>query len=186
VADTRTEGRRDGARQRPEVSRRCVSPKKRRNSLYRLANNGRCSMEPSNAITPAVSDRGRMKNKLGVQGRTKSMKTLAMIFLLMLGQSVQAQGVAVTGVGTFSCGKYLEFRATKNETQNAAFVSWIWGYLAGLNMEAQRATTENLPDAASTLAYVDKYCGEHPLNNVIQASGELFHELGGRRNTPKE
>jgi hypothetical protein len=114
------------------------------------------------------------------------MKTLTTIFLLMLGPSVQAQGVTVQGVGTFSCGKYLEFRAKRNESQDPAFVSWIWGYLAGLNMEAQRATTENLPDGASTLAYVDKYCGEHPLNNVLQASGALFTELGGKRNIPQE
>lgn len=114
------------------------------------------------------------------------MKTLAVVSLLIFGTSAQAQGVTVQGVGTFSCGKYLEFRGTKNETQDAAFVSWIWGYLAGLNMEAQRATTQNLPDAASTLAYVDKYCDEHPLNNVLQAAGGLFKELGGKRNPPQE
>jgi hypothetical protein len=112
------------------------------------------------------------------------MKALVALSLFTVATSVLAQGVAVQGVGTFSCGKYLEFRTQKNETQDAAFVSWVWGYLAGLNMEAPRATTQNLPDAASTLAYIDKHCGEHPLNNVLQAANDLFKELGGRRNTP--
>jgi hypothetical protein len=114
------------------------------------------------------------------------MKSLVMLLLLTFGASTQAQGVAITGVGTFSCGKFLELRAVKNEAQDVAFVSWIWGYLAGLNMEGQRATTQNLPDAASTLAYADKYCAEHPLNNVLQAANELFRELGGKRNIPQE
>jgi hypothetical protein len=50
-----------------------------------------------------------------------------------------------------------------------------------MNMESPKATSQGLPDRASTLAYIDKYCKERPLESVINASLALFSSLGGAR-----
>lgn len=109
------------------------------------------------------------------------MKTLVVTFFLLVASQAFSQGVMVQGVGTFSCGKYLQLRADRNETQDGIFVSWVWGYMAGFNMEAQNPTTSNLPDQPSTLAFVDKYCRENPLDNTLNATNALISDLGGKR-----
>lgn len=93
-----------------------------------------------------------------------------------------AQDVAVQGLGTISCGKYIEYRAERRPAQDGVTVSWVWGYMAGFNMESKVPTTGSLPDQASTLAYIDKHCRENPLDNVILATWALIKALGGRRN----
>jgi hypothetical protein len=110
------------------------------------------------------------------------VKHLLVIIALISATHAAAQGVHVQGVGTLSCGKYLQLRAEKNSSQDGVFVSWIWGYIAGFNMEVRQPTTRDLPDEASTLAYVDKHCRENPLDNVIIAVNALIRDLGGRRN----
>lgn len=110
------------------------------------------------------------------------MKYLAALFMLLLTGPTFAQGVRVQGAGNYSCGKYLELRAAQNHVQDEVFVSWIWGYISGFNMEVQQPTTHDGPDEASTLAYVDRYCRENPLHNVISATVALISELGGKRN----
>ena len=110
------------------------------------------------------------------------MKYLLAAVLSCIASAAPAQGVQVQGVGNLSCGEYLQLREKKAPGQNAVLASWIWGYMAGFNMEVRRPTTRPLPDEASTLAYVDKYCRENPLNSVIEATGALVLELGGKRN----
>ena len=94
-----------------------------------------------------------------------------------------AQGVRVQGLGNVSCGEYIELREQRNPNQDGAMVSWVWGYMAGFNMESKYPTTDSLPDQASTLAYIDKHCRENPLGDVIVATAALIKALGGRRNT---
>lgn len=47
------------------------------------------------------------------------MKMLALAILLLGATSVFAQGVAVQGVGTLSCGQYLELRAPDSQRRGA-------------------------------------------------------------------
>ena len=101
---------------------------------------------------------------------------------LPVAAAANAQGVAVQGIGTTSCGKYIERRATSNPAQDGATASWVWGYMAEFNMESKYPTTANLPDQPSTLAYIDKHCRENPLDNVLAATMALVKALGGRRN----
>jgi hypothetical protein len=111
------------------------------------------------------------------------MKRLMTVALLVgVSMSTYAQGVRVQGLGTVSCGQYIELRAERSPSQDGAIVSWVWGYMAGFNMESKYPTTDSLPDQASTLAYIDKHCRENPLANVIAATGALIKALGGRRN----
>lgn len=111
------------------------------------------------------------------------MKNLIAILVLSTAGTAFAQGVAVKGIGTFSCGKYLQLRAERSEAQNSVFVSWVWGYMAAFNMESRTPTKPDLPDEPSTLAYVDKYCRENPLETVLGATNTLIRDLGGKRNS---
>lgn len=92
-----------------------------------------------------------------------------------------AQEISVRGIGNFSCGKYMELRKEPSQAQDSIFVSWIWGFLAGMGMEADRAGAESAPETEAALAYMDKYCRERPLEPVIKGAIQLFEDLGGKR-----
>jgi hypothetical protein len=114
---------------------------------------------------------------------TKSLAKLSLIVIgLYLSGTSQAQGVRVQGVGTFSCGQYLELRGAGSAAQNSVVASWVWGYMAGFNMEVRQPTTRDSPDEPSTLAFIDKYCRDNPLDSVLIATNTLIQQLGGRRN----
>ena len=58
--------------------------------------------------------------------------------------------------------------------------SWLQGFLSGMNAQRTMLTDKdmkNLPDTASLLAYVDKYCRENPLKSGYEASLRLYSEL---------
>lgn len=110
------------------------------------------------------------------------MRTFVAILTLFTAGAAFSQGVRVQGVGTFSCGKYIQLRAEQNNAQDSAFISWVWGYVSGFNMEAKAPTSRETPDGPSTLAYIDKYCRENPLDNVLFATNALIRDLGGKRN----
>jgi hypothetical protein len=80
-----------------------------------------------------------------------------------------------------SCSEYVQLRLERNNAQNAVFASWIWGYMAGFNMEAKVPTQKGSPDEYGTLAHIDKHCREHPLDPVIVAANALIRDLGGIR-----
>ena len=113
------------------------------------------------------------------------MKRLSAVVLsLVVVTTAHAQdvGVRIAGVGTLSCGEYIELRETNNPAQNGVMVSWVWGYMGGFNMESRYPTTARTPDQPSTLSYIDKHCRDNPLDNVMHATWALIKALGGRRN----
>jgi hypothetical protein len=110
------------------------------------------------------------------------MKFIVATLTLLFTATTYAQGVRVQGVGNMSCGEYLQTRSRPSVAQDAIFASWVWGYMAGFNMESKQPTSRSTPDQASTLAYVDKYCRDNPLESVIGATNALILDLGGKRN----
>lgn len=113
-------------------------------------------------------------------------KIIALASVLFICAAVaQPRGVQVRGVGNASCGEYLHDRSNLNKAQDAIYASWIWGYIAGFNLEVRRPTSSELPDGYSTLAYLDKYCRDHPLESVIAGGSALIRDLGGERNSRK-
>lgn len=112
----------------------------------------------------------------------KYLLTCAFFALSLSGVTHAQNPVWVQGPGTFSCGKYLELRATKSDSQDAILASWAWGYIAGFDMEANTPTKAGPPDMPSTLAFIDKHCRDKPLDNVVLATIALIRDLGGKRN----
>lgn len=94
--------------------------------------------------------------------------------------SAQAQAPlngAMAGVGTSSCGKYLESRA--DPVSDLMIKSWAQGFLSGLNFATyfSKQRLAILPDAQSMAAYLDKYCRENPLKEPWMGAFDMFNEL---------
>ena len=74
--------------------------------------------------------------------------------------------------GNSSCGGWVEARQ-KNQKQ---IQYWYIGLISGINMESKKNHLANI-DAASAYLWMDKYCRENPLKNIVEGSGDLFIEL---------
>lgn len=89
-----------------------------------------------------------------------------------------AQNVFVLGLGSNSCGKWLEGKTSPNA--RFAYRSWVSGFLTGVNWHTtgRQAT---VPDADAAVAFVDRYCENNPLLNISSAAAALVQEAGGPR-----
>lgn len=90
----------------------------------------------------------------------------------------QSSGRALAGIGTASCGKYIADKSIAG-VENM-LVSWVQGYLSGMNMAEYAITKEPfvlLPDDDSIALYIDKYCRDNPLESPIGGAIQLYHDL---------
>jgi hypothetical protein len=106
------------------------------------------------------------------------MKTIVMSILLML-----AAGTAtaedthvyhVYGVGTESCGSWLEERRKAIDYWHGT-LEWTLGYVSAyghFSGEQLRHT-----DAQAVAAWLDKYCAENPVMDIENASNALIQAL---------
>ena len=88
------------------------------------------------------------------------------------------QGVIV-GIGTGSCGSYLQLRSAKSQHFDDSLEGWIAGFVSGMN-HARFGISKSiklLPDGPSMLAYVDKFCRDNPLGTVFNGADALFEEI---------
>ena len=121
----------------------------------------------------------------------KHLKVLATALVVFAIATSQAQGskeAVLVGVGTGSCGQYLQLRAAQNPQFNDSFEGWIGGFASGMN-HARFTTTRSLkllPDGPSMLAYVDKFCRDNPLKSVFNGADALFAELPDRRQQTRQ
>jgi hypothetical protein len=112
----------------------------------------------------------------------KAISTIAASLALFAFTAPHAQSdgkSVLIGVGTASCGQYLELRAKHSSYINDSFEGWLGGFASGMN-HARLADTGRLkllPDGPSMLAYVDKFCRENPLKSVFIGADALFAEL---------
>ena len=106
-------------------------------------------------------------------------RDLLVAMLSTLSFAASAQGVMTAN--TNSCGTYLEDRKENNKNKNAAYAIEIRAYMSGFNMGTSGRATTTMPEAAPVLAYMDKHCREHPLDDVFDGMVALTKELGGRR-----
>lgn len=92
----------------------------------------------------------------------------------------------IIGVGGLSCGKYLEHRQQNYAPQTDLYVNWTWGYLSAYNHFAAQQQVLPPDDPPSILAYLDKYCRDHPLDKIINGAVALIGDLGGMKQAPKK
>lgn len=80
----------------------------------------------------------------------------------------------IYGAGTRSCGSWLADRDTMHHMD----LSWVLGFLSASDsfmVGLGRHMRET--DANAVSAWLDKYCRDHPLRSLAEASDELMGEL---------
>jgi hypothetical protein len=99
----------------------------------------------------------------------------AIIYLCVFAfsQTVLASGArTVLRPGDNSCGSWVEARQ-----ENRMLIQyWYIGFISGINMVSEKNHLAKI-DAASAYLWMDKYCRENPLKNIVEGSGDLFIEL---------
>lgn len=101
----------------------------------------------------------------------------------------KSQGVATIGTGTFSCERFTEHDAARNNSaQMNLIVQWAWGFMSAYNLraafsekfqESEAPSPISPPDATSTLLFIREYCQKNPRSNVTSATLGLIGRSGG-------
>ncbi|WP_080995124.1 HdeA/HdeB family chaperone [Pseudomonas fluorescens] len=118
------------------------------------------------------------RNSVAHAHKTKnSAIALAVTFAFVYSNTSLAEPkFAIAGVGALSCGQYLRPPSVNKEMSDAMVVTWIQGYLSGTNTQRfmdSETSMKKQPDGETLTAFVDKYCRDHPLETVYQASMNL-------------
>jgi len=82
----------------------------------------------------------------------------------------ETKTITVMGVGQYSCGFWTAFRH-KGNTQSLTNAQWILGFVTGA---AAYGVSDLDPaqgvDREAILAWVDNWCGAHPLEVIVTAA----------------
>ena len=98
----------------------------------------------------------------------------------------------IAGIGTKSCGEWINGRDMKDQSMDLMFVSYLQGLFSGINLQISFVEYENkpdedvdlndlpmidIPDPHTLLIYLDKYCLDNPLGSVMMGAIKLHDEL---------
>ena len=105
-------------------------------------------------------------------------KFAALIFCFLTANSFAAE-FFITGAGTLSCGKYINFRNEKNQTMNDFVVSWQQGYLSAANVVniIKEKKWAPVPDTETIHLMNEKFCIANPLKNISDSSLNIYLNL---------
>jgi hypothetical protein len=76
------------------------------------------------------------------------------------------------GYTTESCG----FWVASSGQQKELLKSWMFGFISGADWGREKHLART--DTKGIGAWLDKYCGEHPLAPIVKAAVDLVTELG--------
>jgi len=103
----------------------------------------------------------------------KKLYPFALITLLM---SSGSNAYTVYGEGTMSCGSWINEKE-KNSAAHYRATTWVAGYVTGVAANLSSKYELREIDVASMAAYITKWCGNNPLENVERGSYALALEL---------
>ena len=107
---------------------------------------------------------------------------------LLCGTTIAASALAQSGFETVaptsmgSCGQYMDGRRKadpQSEINTFWAVVWTWGYLSRYNRESQTSPLRIPADPGTIHLWLEKFCRDHPLANLLAAADALTVELGG-------
>jgi hypothetical protein len=90
---------------------------------------------------------------------------------------------SVRGLGTTTCGKYLEKR-NLSTAESEEFVHWITGFITAYNW--QKPDTYDIAPASQYNSnglkrFMDLYCGENPRKRIIDAAVAFVNAIYAKR-----
>lgn len=107
------------------------------------------------------------------------MRYLCFGALLLLISVTEAEaGHAYLGVGSESCGTWIEARKSTGTPRVLQLRAWLFGFVSGVNNASQfEGELFGAEDADGLVAYIDKHCANDPLDALGEASNALVKEL---------
>jgi hypothetical protein len=107
------------------------------------------------------------------------MKSALVVLLLSFLASPAMGGVAMRGMGTHSCGMFLQnTEGGQKEEYKRLYAAWVWGFMSGHNWVSEQRQS-NPPDEATVVAFVSNFCRRNPLLSVTSAATVLVADTGG-------
>ena len=108
--------------------------------------------------------------------------SLAVVVATILSQqnSAAMQRGAYTQYGNYkvSCGTL----TSSSGLQKDAYIAWLMGFVSGAGYGySMGGTTLADTDYRGGAAWIEKYCSEHPLDEIVGAAIALVKELAARR-----
>jgi hypothetical protein len=100
------------------------------------------------------------------------------LFLLNTQIAAQENEHAVLGQGNVSCGSLRNDRKG-DDAQAPSRTAWVLGYVTAFNEYGSKPQGD-ISEGKSTeeiMAWIDKYCAQHPSDNLYSASAALVHEF---------
>ena len=90
-----------------------------------------------------------------------------------------ANAITIIGNGLQSCGAYIS-ESDKNSILNTGNISWITGYLTGLNIGLSIKNKSDFlesTDGEAVIGAVTKYCRDNPLATLQEACRDVAVQL---------
>lgn len=108
-----------------------------------------------------------------------------MILLAVALASATPESDKLIGVYGFpghdSCANWTENRSNRGR-YTQALEGWVLGYLTAYNAyEDETGRVDPTVNATSAFGWIDQYCAEHPLDDMMTATIKLITELRNRR-----
>jgi hypothetical protein len=97
---------------------------------------------------------------------------VALACLLLCPDVPSARTFTVYGAGNKSCGGWVGHNQSQRD---AILVSWTLGFVSGAGLGS--STDQKTTDVKGIAAWMDNYCGMHPLDPIATAASILIHEL---------
>lgn len=111
-------------------------------------------------------------------------KEVAVIVVLLIVSSAQAETAKIVGIGASSCARFSEETAGRPTVERDYF-AWAQGFMSGVLMRAPQGVDENLDLAppwfslAKQAAFLRDYCEKKPSRSFADAVIELYIYLRG-------
>ena len=106
------------------------------------------------------------------------MKTLIVILAIAI-CPLTASAQTIIGAGSATCGTWSKVRKSKEYMERAVIEFWVLGYISRAASQHSGDMIEGT-DIDAIESWLDKYCSENPLNNILTASDSLEAELAAR------
>lgn len=109
------------------------------------------------------------------------MKHIVLMFILALLASGVSADWSVKGEGNFSCPDYVAARKINNKEFYSS-ISWVQGFVTGVNYERARANEGNSFIArdfppVSMVDWLQDYCRENPQDYLSDAAQAMVEDL---------
>src|SRR5262245_10339635 len=104
------------------------------------------------------------------------------LLLLAFASPILAEGSnVVSGVGTSSCGKFMNSYKENPARTESLYFSWAQGFMSSINFnrKLQNGTPIDfgVSPSAAQLSWIRSYCQKNPLKTYLRAATELFLAL---------